>query len=281
MKYESNLRYGVAYTRRCVVRKLVLGLFAFFGVCVPRLPAGILFGTDGFTGDLVRIDTATGASTVVGTMGTGGTGLGLAVNGMTGIAYSRNFNQLFTVNLGTAATTLVGSSGNGITALAFDPTYTTLYSVNQSSGQLFRINPATGAVTLVGNTGITTPLGLSTNSAGILYGASISGGLYSINTTTGAATLLYSSVSSDGLTAISFDETDTLYGITLGSDHLVRINLLTGTSIMIGGPNVRQDIRGLDYVRSENNPEPISIIVFGGVLAIGGWAARRHGKPRM
>jgi hypothetical protein len=230
--------------------------------------ADFLYGTDGFTGDLIRIDDSDGSSTIIGNMGIGA-GLGLAVNGNTGVAYTRDFSNLYTVDLNTAATTLVGPSGVGITGLTFNAAYTTLYSVNQVTNDFFSVDPTTGTAIFVGNTGLNSPLDLTTNAAGVVYAADQGGGISIINTTTGVATVLFSSVDSRGLTSISFDSTGALYGITLSDDVLVNINLVTGTTTDIGGSQPLEDIRGLGFVPGATPvvPEPSSLALCGLGLA--------------
>lgn len=243
--------------------------------------ADFLYGTDGFTSDLIRIDDSDGSSTIIGSMGLP-YGLGLAVNGNTGVAYTRDFDNLYTVDLNTAATTLVGASGSFITGPTFHSTCTTLYSVNQSTGDFYSVDPSSGTATLVGNTGLNTPLGLTTNAAGVVYVADISGGISTIDTSTGLATVLYSSVDARGLTSISFDSTGALFGVTLNDDVLVKIDLATGTTTDIGGSLPRQDIRGLGFVPGGAAvPEPSSLALCGlGMVCLALHARRGVGMAR-
>jgi hypothetical protein len=189
--------------------------------------------------------------------------------------YTRDFANLYTVNVGTAATTLVGASGGVITGLAFDQSYSTLYSVDQGTGDFYSVNPATGAATLVGSTGINIPLDLSTNSSGVVYAADISANIYTLNTITGAAFLVAATVTPDGLTSISFDENNNLFGVTLVSDHFVSIDIANATTTTIGSPVIGNDIRGMDFLRV---PEPgtLTLAAFGLVgFAAWGWRRKR------
>jgi phage tail protein X len=208
-----------------------------------------LYGTDGFTGDLVKIDITTGNGTTIGNSGTNG--LGAAWNANTGVTYLRDFTFLYTVDVNTAALTLVGPSGIGITGLTFDNLYTVLYSVDQDNGNVYEVNPATGAATLIGNTGISTPLDVSTASNGVIWGGDINANLYTINTTTGAATLVWPTVTGDGLTSMAFHPvTGKLYIVTLGTDQLVEFDVVTGMATTIGGYAGAEDVRGLAFVGS-------------------------------
>jgi sugar lactone lactonase YvrE len=259
---------------------LACGL-ALAAVIISPAKADIFFGTDGFTGDLVKIDSVTGVSTLIGNTGHG-TMVGLAVNGNTSVAYTRDFFNLYTIDLTTGATTLVGASGPFITGLAFDASYSTLYSVDQSNGMFYSVDPMTGAATAVGNTGISVPLDLSTNSAGIVHAASVNGGIYTINTVTGLATQLWASISGmTGITAISFDSSDNLFAVDITSDVLYKIDLGTGVGTAVGPPNVRQDIRGLDFARGPRDPgnqvpEPGSAALLLGSGVVGVLAFRRR-----
>ncbi len=222
---------------------------------------GFLYGSDGFTSDLVLINTADGSSSLVGNMAGLSYGVGLAYNPNTDTMYTRDFDTLFTVNYNNAATSAVGASGTFITSLEFSTDYSTLYSVDQGTGDFYHVSPGTGTATWVGNTGIATPLDLTSSSGGTLYACNIAGDIYTVSPVNGAATLLWSGVTADGLTSIQFDPYDNLYGVTLNSDMLISINLGNGTSGVVGGPIIRQDIRGMTFV-----PEPAAF----SLLALGG-----------
>jgi len=235
-------------------------LFTAPAPCTPA--AGLsLYGTDGFTGNLVEIDVTTGNGTVVGP--TGLTSIGLAHNPNTNVTYLRDFSSLYTVDLTTAAVTLVGSSGSGITALTFDMAFSTLYSINQGSGSVYTVDPATGTATLIGNTGISTPLALATASNGTLWAGGINGGIYSINTSTGAATLVWPGAITDGITSMAVHPTTgKCYVVTLSGDYLVEFDLSTGVASTIGGYVGAQDIRGLSFVGA-GNPCPTMTLTMG------------------
>ena len=248
------------------MRKFVLG-FLFAGALALGVPGawadGFLYGSDGFTSDLVLIDTADGSSSVVGNMAGLSVGVGLAYNPNTDTMYTRDFDTLFTVDYSNANTTEMGASGDFITALAFSTDYSTLYSFDQGTGDFYTVDPSNGNATFVGNTGLSTPLDMTMSAGGVLYAATIGADIYTINSANAAAALVWSSVDSRGLTSIQFDAVGNLYGVTLSDDILVEIDLSDGSVTDVGGPIIRQDIRGMAFV-----PEPagLSILAVGAAL---------------
>jgi DNA-binding beta-propeller fold protein YncE len=89
-----------------------------------------LYAESSNSGDLITINSVTGASTVVGHLQTAEQSpVGLAYNSATDTMYTRDFNNLYSVNRATAATTLIGTSAVQTSGLAFNPAHTLLYSV--------------------------------------------------------------------------------------------------------------------------------------------------------
>ena len=118
-------------------------------------PDGTLYGFSRSGSVLVTIDKASGASTVVGPSGLGGSsGNGLASNaaGVLYLAPEGDNGDLYTVDRSTGAATSVatmdGTTGDGIAALAFDAAGT-LFGDRQAFATptaLLTINTASGAV---------------------------------------------------------------------------------------------------------------------------------------
>jgi hypothetical protein len=116
-----------------------------------------LYGVDQGSGQLFRIDIATGAATPIGAPSNpnvgaldfdpvGSTLYGLEDNGLTG-------TRLVRISTLTGQPTVVGVLGAGIgdcDGLAYCIEDRSLYTVNQSNGQALRVNPATGVATLIG-----------------------------------------------------------------------------------------------------------------------------------
>ncbi|MES2902962.1 MAG: PEPxxWA-CTERM sorting domain-containing protein [Pseudomonadota bacterium] len=231
-----------------------------------------LYGYDS-GGQLITIDPATAATATVGA--SSDIRVGLEVSDLTGTAYTRSFDTLFSVDLGTGATTAIGSSGTFLTGLTFNAAQSTLYSVDQGSGGFFSVNPLTGTPTFIGNTGQSSLLDLTTNNVGVIYVASISGSIYTIDTTTAVLTFVTSLAG--GLTAIEFAPDGDLYGIGLNNDILYRGLLSTPTAIGVLNPR-EGDVRGLAFVGSVTPavPEPATwammLMGFGAM----GFALRRR-----
>jgi hypothetical protein len=117
---------------------------------------GTLYGTDDNTDNLITIDTATGAGTIVGHLGLSGffNVAGLAFDPGTGTLYGSNVsaNQLVTIDTATGSATVVGPLGfEQVAGLDFDSSSNTLYGTDIESETLITIDPATGAGTAVGS----------------------------------------------------------------------------------------------------------------------------------
>lgn len=112
----------------------------------------VLYGTDDVLGKLVRVNTQTGAITVVGT--TGQEIRGLAFDPVDRVLFGCTpAGELFRIDPTTAATTLVGAIGYSDTSsLAIDPDTNVLYGVAEPLGQLLKIEKTTGVGTPIGST---------------------------------------------------------------------------------------------------------------------------------
>jgi len=150
-----------------------------------------MYAIDLATGNLVRLNTLTGAPTMVGPTGiTGWQGLASQIsdNGqLYGITQS---NSLYRINQNSGAATLVAAGvGNLVTALEFDPAGQ-LWGIEFSTGRILKINKSTGAITVSATT-IAGFQGLDFDDAGTAFGHNSSGAdkLYTLNLATGMATL--------------------------------------------------------------------------------------------
>ena len=157
-----------------------------------RLPGGPLYAAS-YSQQLLSMNAATGASTLIGTMGNGILGIKLEADG-TMIGFSGS--ALYTINKSTAAATLVGSFGvsQPFWDIALDNSgHAYLEESNGTTSTLYSVNLSTGHATSIGAIGYA--IGALDYENGTLYGTSLSPSaeqLFSINTTTGAGSVVSS-----------------------------------------------------------------------------------------
>jgi hypothetical protein len=140
---------------------------------------GTLYATEaGGSSRLLAINTATGAGSVIGSMGvlSGNRPVLLAIDA-TGNAftwYDPGLDDLASVNLATGSAAVVGNSGlsTGAHGLAF--LGNTLY-LHNFDGSVYTINTITGAATFVGSTGTTAHHGDVNPDDNLYYGLSATG----------------------------------------------------------------------------------------------------------
>lgn len=130
--------------------------FGIYGLAYDQT-SDTLFGTDGTS--LYRINIATGAATLIGSMGiSGSTFINLACNGITGEMFSVNITDdtIYSINKTTGAATSVGAIGFDASyaqGMEFHPDGTCFmaaYNNTTGSGELRTVDTSTGATTLVG-----------------------------------------------------------------------------------------------------------------------------------
>jgi len=197
--------------------------------------SGVLYGVDGGSvgpSSLYTIDPTTAAATLVGAIpniANGGVqGVDAIRFNASGTLYGGGFDpnpplpsngtgRLITLNPATAAILTVVTqtgSGNAFTpGLAFDPAGTLYGSRGNATGHtedLVIINPADGSETAIGiATDVISDIWFQRN--GILYGASPTGDLFTIDPVTGGKTFLFNTgVRIAGLTGINAPEVDAI-----------------------------------------------------------------------
>ena len=108
---------------------------------------------DGAGSSLYTVNLTTGATSLVGSSGTFGDGLGINGSGAAFAVDGIFTDSLYSVNLTTGALTLIGGLGLGDISTQFGLTFAdgTLYGLSPG-GQLYTFNTTTGAATLVANT---------------------------------------------------------------------------------------------------------------------------------
>ena len=151
-------------------------------------PSGQLYGI-GTDNNLYSINSATGASTLIGGSGTGTDTVNALVFGRDGTLYAAS-TALYKVDTGTGAETMVGTGFSDGTVSAGDLAFVgnQLY-LSTSSNDLQRIDTTTGANTDVGAIGYDAVYGLASPNGSDLYGFA-NQQVLSIDPTTGAGTVL-------------------------------------------------------------------------------------------
>ena len=275
-----------------MTQKLALALATVMLLAAPAAGHAALVGI-GFGGSVYSINETTGAGTLLGSSGFGGTN-SMARNSA-GILYSATPSLLITINpvtgVGTLATTLsgFGAEGLSIRGLAFSSTGV-LYAVNNGGSPgdtttndlLYTINASTGAMTLVGTMAFTGVQSLTFSSGGTLYGFDGGGGLITIDPLTAAATDVNLTIGASGndIQTIAFSPGGTLYG---GRNNLFTIDLTTGASTLVGGGSggTFVDVRGMEFLAAAGPgpvpvPEPGTMALLGiGVVGLGFYRRRR------
>ena len=163
---------------------------------------GLLYGTTGAeigTPSLIRINTTTGAGTLVGTNTAGPIADITFRSDGTLFGWTEDTDDLVTVNISSGVETVVGDSGVSTagSGIAFSPGGVLYFTGNNSDGALRTVNTTTGLTTVVTTlNGGPTPNrvnALAFNSAGALYGSvkqSPGDVLVTIDTTTGLVTTI-------------------------------------------------------------------------------------------
>ncbi|WP_157896566.1 PEP-CTERM sorting domain-containing protein [Acidovorax carolinensis] len=145
-------------------------------------PSGDLYGIS--FSSLYRVNSSTGATTLVGSLGSVSGTANALVFGADGTLYMAG-SSLYTVNTLTGASSAIGSIGyqsGGDLAFVGGNLY-----MGSSGNQLINVNITTGAGTLIGSLGVASMFGLATPDNLSLYGVADQS-VYMVNTTTGAAT---------------------------------------------------------------------------------------------
>ena len=208
--WSINLNTGVA-TR--------IGLTGFRDIeSLSFSPAGVLYGVDEVTRQLVTCSLSTGTCTGVGSLGLGyfeDTGLSFDSNG--GLWMSTDepppFN-FYRLNPTSGAATLIGAQNQEVTGLAFRSGV--LYGLGGDyHDNLVVMNRTTGAATPVGPLGAVTLIdgGIDFDGEGVLWGISdpedstntVPSQVFTINTSTGAATVVATVTNSGGTPLAGFE----------------------------------------------------------------------------
>jgi hypothetical protein len=251
------------------MNRLASGSLVLAALAVGRpAPAQELYAVD-FPGNLYRVNTTTGAATLIGNTGTDRLNSAAANNeGVLFATRSRDpsiptdTNRLIRIDRTTGMGMLIVDWGtaNDIRGLAVNRYDGRMYGTrdNNTADDLVAIDPGTGAVTLIGPTGQTDIQGLTAGSAN-LYAVGVEGRLYRIDPATGAATVI--ATVSGGISGGDLQTVEWRVGIRAftGRSSLWALDLGTGIANMIGPFGV-SDVRGLGIVRCYPDCEPDSAL---------------------
>ena len=182
---------------------------------------------DDSAGNLGKVDVATGAVTLVGSMGVTMTDIAFDPSGN---LYGISFSDLYSINSTTAAITHIGSLGASLNSLVFGSDGT-LYSANN---QLYTVSTSTGLASLIGSGGASySSSGDLAFVGGNLYLSSttpVSDSLVKLNLATGAGTAV-GAIGTSGVFGLATNDNITLYGVA-GTD-VYGINTATGAGALL------------------------------------------------
>ncbi len=252
----------------------VLWLCAFLTASAGQ--AATLYGITLGNRNLIAIDTATGAGTLVGNIPFISSGAELGATGGDLYAFDLFSNEFNTdrfarinpanadfISTATAGIDVVGEGG-----MAFRPDGRAFLSDSGvSSGTLFLCDVTINdGCSLVATLPVSMD-GLALASNGTLYGLSQdTSQLYTIDTSTGASTLVGSSgmPNTDDRGGLTFGPGDILYAAF--DDSLWTFNTATGAATLIGAIGFN-DVAGITYLDTLPVPEPGTLILLTGALA--------------
>ena len=218
-----------------------------------------LYGASDTSG-LVRIDTATASSTIVGPMGSV---TGLAFNSNNNALYGATFfsSELISIDQSNAAiTSRVHLGGKSMRGLTYSEANQRLYGIDNdetgSADRLFSINVMTGRATIIGSTGFADVQSLAMDpNSNTIYGLNNSTNeLLIIDSSTGTAT----AVGNTGIVglhaSLAFNSSNNLlYAVDQISGNVVSIDPVTGSGSLVAGLTLSGfDISGLVYSASDD-----------------------------
>lgn len=198
-------------------------------VCgVTRVAGGQTLYIDDANNQLGTINVATGATTLIGTLG-GDQITDLAFS-PSGVLYGLSFDNLYSIDRTTGATTFIGAHGiAGGNALVFG-TNGTLYGAGSSSTSLFSLSTTTGAATSLGSLGFESAGDLAFN-GGDLFLSSSTGQLIRINL---AGTVSGTAVGNFGFNDVfgmATAQNGILYGIS--GTQIFSVNTMSGAGTLL------------------------------------------------
>lgn len=241
--------------------------------------AEILYGVTLINNQLLTLDTATGAATLVGPLSSSMSALGLATSGGRLYTFDQVADVIREIDPATGSTVtthdvgLGNLIGEGGLAMMGNGTGF-LVTGNGVTGNLYSFNVNTNTSSLIGPT-------LSFDGlefiGGVLYGINqVNGALYTVNQGTGQTTLVGPGITPAGsLSGLAARSDGTLFGLQNGTT-LYSIDAATGIATSIGATGFN-DIAGLTFFDDQEPiPEPSTIALLGAGLAAMALVHRRR-----
>ena len=229
--------------------------------------------------NLITIDLATGAGSIIAPLGIESGFPGLAINSA-GDIFATGWDGddgLYRIDAATGAVTSVATMPDGyIGGIAFDDS-DVLYGVNADADELVIINTATGAWTPVGAPGPSLYAGLDFDPTdGTLYGSTSGAAIFpvpggvpdaisTLSTIDGSASVVGVTGLGGGTPSISFDGDGNLFGVKGGGggvSNLISIDKTTGAGTIVGP--IGSGVTGFDcFMDPTPEPEdPVALLDF-------------------
>jgi hypothetical protein len=247
------------------MKRFFVALALLVTAAVSTATAGPIMFVHDSSGNLGRVDVATGTTSLIGNMGAVMTDIAFDP---TGNLYGITFTGLYSINALTGASAFIGGLGlNGANALVFSSTGT-LYAAANNNGNLYTVNTGTGAASFAQSTGFASGGDLAFN-GGNLYLASTTNSLVRI--TLGGPSTLVGAFGVGSVFGLATGDNGTMYGVA--GTTVYTIDTTTGAAT--NGVSFAGQGLGLAFGQSfyteagapDPVPEPGTMLLVGGGLA--------------
>ncbi len=250
-----------------LLRVLATAVFCVLGVSTARADQ---LWIDDANGEIGKVDTSTGAVTLVGNAGVTLTDIAFAANGA---LYGIDFNNLYSINTTNGHATLIGAMGgsgsNGYNALVFG-TNGVLYTAANNSSELYTVNTTTGAASnLISlGTNITSAGDLAFNN-GTLYESDNNNDLIRISLTNPTGGTVVGNMGFPNVYGLATASNGTLYGVSGTTIFAINTTTGAGTADVNYVGHGLGDANGTSFISEAiPTPEPTGFL-FSSVLAAG------------
>ena len=240
--------------------------------------AGPILWVDDTSGEIGKVDVATGHVTLVGNAGLQLTDIGFDPKGN---LFGVSFNEFYSVNETTGAVKAIGSLGIGVAnALVFSHTGTA-YMMGYGSDNLYTINTSTGAATSIGHVSGFASGGDLAFHDGTLYLASTANSLVQVNLSPVSGTQI-GSFGVPNVYGLANGDNNVLYAVA--GTSVYSVNPSTGAATFVvnyGGQGLGTAGGEAFFLEASSVPEPASIVMLGmGMTCLLGYQLRRRKTGR-